>query len=509
MATTIRSSNQLWIDADLDLKSRKLTNVAAGTTSSDGVNKGQMDTAINDAVLGAGTSIHTPVADLAASKAVPFAGRADKMIMLIESLGLYRFDAESLAVSNDSTIIRPTDVASDAAAGRWIRMSSTLTDHDLLSNILGNGGYHLSLAERDKLTGIATGADVTSATNVAASISGAAAKATPADADTLPLLDSAASFGLKKFTFTNLKTYLKSYFDTIYGAALGYTPENVANKDATGGYAGLTLFKINFKNVAGTFTSFFTNSNTASRTYTFADRTGTIADDTDITGAKARASHTGTQLASTVSDFAAAALAAAPAETSTTIGTLVAGATAKTTPVDADTIAIADSAASNVIKKFTFASLKAYLFGLFSGDVTVNGSGVTAIGTNKVTNAMLATTATATIKGRTTAGTGNVEDLTMAQVKALLGLVAGNLAVRVYRATPTGTVNGSNTSFVIPAVILSGSEAIYKNGLLMNAGAGNDYTIAYNSPGGSTTITFLTAPSNTPFVDTILVDYNA
>jgi hypothetical protein len=502
MATTIRSSNQLYIDADLDLKSRKLTSVAAGTLDSDGVNKVQMDTAINNAVLGAGTSIHAPVADLTASKAIVSAGRADKMLMLIESLGLYHFDAESMAVSNDSTIIRPTDVASDAAAGRWVKMSSTLTDHDLLSNILGNGGYHLSLAERDKLTGIATGADVTSATKVGTSINGAAAKATPVDADAMPLLDSAASFGLKKFTFTNLKSFLKTYFDTIYGAALGYTPENAANEDASGGYAGLTLFKINFKNVAGSFTSFFTNSNTAARTYTFADRTGTIADDTDITGAKARASHTGTQLASTISDFAASALAAAPAETTTTAGTLIAGSASKTPPIDADSIAITDSAASNVLKRLTFANLKTYIFGLFTGDVTVNASGVTAIGTNKVTNAMLVQVATSTFRGRTTAGTGNVEDMTVAQAKALLGI-----STRVYRATPTGAVNGSNTAFTITTAtaMVSGTESVFKNGLLMNAGAGNDYTISY---GTTTTITFLTAPSNTPFTDTVLVDYS-
>ena len=58
--------------------------------------------------------------------------------------------------------------------------------------------------------------------------------------------------------------------------------QETSEKDATGGYTGLTLFKINFKNVANTFTSFFTNSNTASRTYTFQDRNGTIADDTDL-----------------------------------------------------------------------------------------------------------------------------------------------------------------------------------------------------------------------------------
>lgn len=51
----------------------------------------------------------------------------------------------------------------------------------------------------------------------------------------------------------------------------------VSEKDATGGYVGLTLFKINFKNALNTFTSFFTNSNTAARTYTFPDKSGTVA----------------------------------------------------------------------------------------------------------------------------------------------------------------------------------------------------------------------------------------
>lgn len=64
----------------------------------------------------------------------------------------------------------------------------------------------------------------------------------------------------------------------ITGAVLKGIFALAANKDASGGYAGLTLFKINFKNVANTFTSFFTNSNTAARTYTFQDKTHTVAD---------------------------------------------------------------------------------------------------------------------------------------------------------------------------------------------------------------------------------------
>ncbi len=52
--------------------------------------------------------------------------------------------------------------------------------------------------------------------------------------------------------------------------------ENLSNKDASGGYVGSTLFKINFRNVANTFTSFLTNSNTAARTYTYGDASGFV-----------------------------------------------------------------------------------------------------------------------------------------------------------------------------------------------------------------------------------------
>ena len=51
-------------------------------------------------------------------------------------------------------------------------------------------------------------------------------KSTPIDADLIPLYDGAN----KKLSWSNVKVTLKSYFDTIYQAALGFTPENVANK---------------------------------------------------------------------------------------------------------------------------------------------------------------------------------------------------------------------------------------------------------------------------------------
>jgi hypothetical protein len=497
MSTKIRSSKQLHIDADLDINSKKLVNVASGTVNSDGINKGQMDTAIGTAVAGVGGALHVPVADLTAAVAVNAAGRSDKMIMLIETLGLYRFDAENTAVSNNgstATVIRPTDVATDAAAGRWIKISNIMTSHSLLDGLQGNGEYHLSLAERDKLTIIEAGADVTDLANVTDAIDSATSITNLSDTDTVPIMSANQLFNS---TWANIKSVLKTYFDTLY--------EKLANKDASGGYAGLTLFKINFKNAANTFTSFFTNANTAARTYTFADRDGTIADNTDITSAKARANHTGTQTASTISDFNAAALAAAPAETVSTVGTLINGAAAKATPADADGIGITDSAASNVLKKFTFGNLKTWLASFFSGDITVTAAGVTAIGANKVTNAQLSTVATQTFKGRNTAATGNVEDLSVATVKTMLGLNSNNLSQRKYRIVPAGVINNSNTAFTIADLVISGTEEVFKNGMLLNAGAGNDYTISY---GATTTITFAEAPNNSGFTDVILVNYS-
>jgi hypothetical protein len=108
-------------------------------------------------------------------------------------------------------------------------------------------------------------ASAASITPVAEQIHAAASKSTPADADEFGGADSAAAFGLKKYSWATIKTAILATW-----------------KDATGGLVGLTLFKINFSNAANTFISFLTNANTASRTYTFQDRDGTITDDTDL-----------------------------------------------------------------------------------------------------------------------------------------------------------------------------------------------------------------------------------
>lgn len=81
-------------------------------------------------------------------------------------------------------------------------------------------------------------------------------------------------------------------------------------------------------------------------------------------------------------------------------------------------------------------------------------------------------------------GTLGTTAVTATQIN-LSGLQAGNF---VDKETPSGTINGSNTSFVLANTPTATTEHIYLNGILQDVGAGNDYTIS------GATITMLTAP---------------
>lgn len=91
---------------------------------------------------------------------------------------------------------------------------------------------------------------------------------------------------------------------------------------------------------------------------------------------------------------------------------------------DADLI-IVDDGAGGTNRKSALSRVATWLFAKFSSDVTANSTGTMTIANDAVTNAKAANMATRTMKGRTTAGTGDPEDLTMAQVVAMLvGLIA-------------------------------------------------------------------------------------
>jgi hypothetical protein len=115
--------------------------------------------------------------------------------------------------------------------------SDTGTDATIPSADGTNAGV-LTSADKTKLDGIEALADVTDAGNVGSTIHGATAKTTPVGADEIAIMDSAASFVLKRMTATNFAAFIQNLIvdaapgtmDTLneIAAALGDDPNFAA-----------------------------------------------------------------------------------------------------------------------------------------------------------------------------------------------------------------------------------------------------------------------------------------
>lgn len=127
--------------------------------------------------------------------------------------------ADSMGIINTNFDNINSDKAETSALSAYLNKS---TD-DLDDINAGTTNVHFTATDETKLDGIEAAADVTDATNVGSSIHGATAKATPVDADTVPLIDSAASNVLKKVTWANVKATLKTYFDSLYPSSSAFT----------------------------------------------------------------------------------------------------------------------------------------------------------------------------------------------------------------------------------------------------------------------------------------------
>jgi hypothetical protein len=208
-------------------------------------------------------------------------------------------------------------------------------------------------------------------------------KATPIDADALLLQDSADSSVWKRLTWANVKATLLTYFNGEYVA------KNTA-------ITGATKTKITY-DAKGLVTA------------------GADAAIADITGLQ-------TALDGKVDENSAIVGATKTKITYDAKGLVTAGADATTADIaDSSNRRYVTDAQQTVIGNTSGTNTGDQTITL-TGDVTGSGTGSFAatIANDAVTNAKLANMATATIKGRTTAGTGDPEDLTGTQATTLL-----------------------------------------------------------------------------------------
>jgi trimeric autotransporter adhesin len=147
-----------------------------------------------------------------------------------------------------------------------------------------------------------------------------------------------------------------------------------------------------------------------------------------------------------------------------------------------------------------------------TGPVTSVGN-ATTITAGAVTNTMLANVATATFKGRTTAGIGVPEDLTVAQAKALLNLTGTNSGDQTI--TLTGDVTGTGTGSFATAIantastggniitaINASTGSINGARVIPSFGAQNISTTGTLSSGAAT-VTGLTVSGTTTSLNTV------
>lgn len=114
--------------------------------------------------------------------------------------------------------------------------------------------------------------------------------------------------------------------------------------------------------------------------------------------------------------------------TATQVSTVTVNAKGLVTAASNTSIQIAESQVTNLVSDLAGKQATGNYITALTGDVTASGPGSSAatIANDAVSNAKAANMATQTIKGRTTAGTGDPEDLTATQATAILNNMVGD-----------------------------------------------------------------------------------
>lgn len=143
------------------------------------------------------------------------------------------------------------------------------------------------------------------------------------------------------------------------------------------------------------------------------------------------------------------------------------------------------------------------------GDITVSGTAtVFTVDNDVITNAKLANMATQTFKGRTTAGTGDPEDLTATQATALLNVMVGDSGAGGAKGLVPAQVAGDSTKFLRGdgtfQTIPGGGDALTSGNLSQFASTTSaQLATVISDETGSGSLVFATSPTlTTPILGT-------
>lgn len=104
-----------------------------------------------------------------------------------------------------------------------------------------------------------------------------------ANNDTAPISSLADEVGAAMIGTASGVT-LQSALDTLSTVGAGADKQSLSEKDASGGYVGLSGFNIKLKNSTGTVTTELATLATGGQTYTFPNKSGTVAMTSDLSG---------------------------------------------------------------------------------------------------------------------------------------------------------------------------------------------------------------------------------
>lgn len=219
-----------------------------------------------------------------------------------------------------------------------------------------------------KLTaGVQASLDLADSSLQPGSLHSATGKTTPVNADELLIADSAASFGLKKLTWANLKAAITSITGNA-GTATALATARSIDGQSFDGTANITVVAPGTHAASGKTTPVDadeipivdTAASNVLKKLTWANLKAGI---TSVTGNAGTATALETARNIDGQSFNGTA-------NITVIAPGTHAATGKTIPVDADELPLVDSAASNVLKKLTWANLKAAVLGSVVQDLT-------------------------------------------------------------------------------------------------------------------------------------------